>query len=298
MTVEQALAGLVHPERAVRRDAERALAAFGPEAVPGLSAALQANAEEIAAVAPAADEAAGFWLMLLVPMPHITLCVLGILLDSWFAGRVVLAGVLTLPVLYGAAGLYRSRARRAEMRRVRLRHARLIAGARALTETEDLRLVGAFAESLHRVGGDLDPRLARILTGLLPRLRASDAPLLSRAQRECLRRVVSPSYAHVNAELCVAAMRALTAVGDVDSLEAVAGVASSAAASDRERAVRAVARECLPTLRDLAAHEDYASRLLRPANGSSDALLRPAGAGATPEELLLRSASAIREVQP
>jgi len=169
--------------------------------------------------------------------------------------------------------------------------------ARAAARFQDPRCAGPLAEALDFGDKGLRAEAERALIGLLPRLRASDADLLSPAQRKSLHRALG----RPNQELALAVLSALEQVGDESSLEAVRQLAEAAPGSrgrgwPSSRVVEA-ARECLPALeervdrlragatllRATAAPDDPASSLLRPAAGSgapvTDQLLRPSGEG-------------------
>lgn len=172
-----------------------------------------------------------------------------------------------------------------------------------MTQAEDIRCVGALAEiwssqgTINYLKGTRE-QARSALTRLLPRMKASDAPLLKEAQRAVLRSVLAHAGSantlkEVEIEFTLAALKALEQISDWKSASYVKTLTSPAS----PKRIRAAAIECLPYLQALAEKQKPGENLLRAssaseaANTGSNSLLRPADA--TPEaqpETLLRAA--------
>jgi len=161
--------------------------------------------------------------------------------------------------------------------------------AMAITRFDDVRAAGPLAEALEFKDKDVVPLATKALISLLPRLKASDAPLLSPEQRFCLNRALRGK----NTELTLAILKAWEQVGDSKAIEEVEKLAHGRGRGGRYAAVVAAAQECLPFLRQSAERQQIGSQLLRAADGSvtpAGVLLRPAmpHAPTEPSEELLR----------
>ena len=174
--------------------------------------------------------------------------------------------------------------------------------AAALTTLDDVRCVGALVDIWGEQGAinhsARTRRKARLaLTRLLPRLKASDAPLLKEAQRAVLRSALTgKEYSgygkHYDDEFILSILKATEQVGDWRSLSAV-----KALSQDTKRPiVQTVALECLPYLQALAEKQKPGENLLRASSASEAAnaapatLLRPVlGADETRPDTLLRA---------
>ena len=176
--------------------------------------------------------------------------------------------------------------------------------AAELAGMDDIRCVGTLVD-IWGVQGNINyskktrAKAAGALTRLLPRLKTSDAALLTEAQRVMLRGVLqNKGYIgfgkYQDAAFMVSILRAFEQVGDWKSLPHVQKLAQ-----DTKRPnVRAAAIECLPYLEALAEKQKPGENLLRAssaseaANMNSDKLLRPADATAEAQpETLLRASS-------
>lgn len=162
-----------------------------------------------------------------------------------------------------------------------------------LAAIEDVRMTGALLDVFKTSGKLQGQDVKRALLRLLPRLKSSDADLVSPEQRKFLTTLLimdqSWSFAGVNwdTDLKVAMLKALEQIGDEESLPVVMQVAQGA----RNLQVRQAAQDCLPFLQ-LRIDEQYARQLLLPSTASSvfrqETLLRAATGSTTtnPEELL------------
>ena len=174
--------------------------------------------------------------------------------------------------------------------------------AAELTMLEDVRCVGALVDVWGEQGSinhsSKTRRKARLaLTRLLPRLKASDAPLLKESQRATLRGVlVNKGYIgfgkYHDAEFMVSILKAFEQIGDWKSLSAVLVLSQDT----KRPVVQAAALECLPYLQALAEKQKPGENLLRAssaseaANTAPDTLLRPVlGADEARPDTLLRA---------
>ncbi len=96
--------------------------------------------------------------------------------------------------------------------------------AMALSQCDDVRAIGPLSEALEFQERDIRPLASRALIRLLPRLQASDASLLSAAQRSCLNRALTGS----NVALTLAILKAWEQVGDTAAIPAVQNLADRA----------------------------------------------------------------------
>jgi len=163
----------------------------------------------------------------------------------------------------------------------------------SIARFDDVRAVGPLAQALWFK----DRRVASIASGalirLLPRLQASDAFLLSPAQRSCMNRALRGK----NIELTMAILKAWEQVGDADAIPEVENLAEGRGKGGRFSKVVEAAKACLPFLRQSAERQRIGAQLLRPANGNltpTDTLLRPAlpHTSTEPSEQLLRPTDA------
>lgn len=174
---------------------------------------------------------------------------------------------------YAAIGLAATQLYRVSMLS---RHARM---ARELMNENRVEAIGRLAEAAVWPDARLKAAAISALTRLLPRLKASDARLLTSAQRGCLYSFLSPAEVRTHPELVAALLGALEQVGDMAAVPYVRSLAQMPARSARMAAIRDAAEQCLPTLMERA-------RL----NTDHQTLLRPAEAPGLPEETLLRPA--------
>jgi hypothetical protein len=155
-----------------------------------------------------------------------------------------------------------------------------------LAALDDLRAIGPLLEALTFAVGVNRYLLTARLTDLLPRLRASDAPLLNQSQRRILYEALSLGDFQQETDLLLAILKALEQIGDAHALPIVTRLASGSSGSKREQQVRAAARACLPFLQAQIKRQRLSETLLR-ANPSPDA-----------EHELLRAAAATEETAP
>lgn len=158
-----------------------------------------------------------------------------------------------------------------------------------LTRFDDVRAIGPLAEALEYKDREVPPIAARALIQLLPRLKASDASLLSPTQRACLNRALEGN----DRALVLAILKAWEQVGTEDAIKIVQNLSYGRLNAGRYPDVASAARECLPSLRASAQRHRLGADLLRAANGHQtlpETLLRPARPGGSdlPEEQLLR----------
>jgi HEAT repeat protein len=173
---------------------------------------------------------------------------------------------------------------------------------RKLADYDDVAGVGALAETLEWPDRRVQDMAARALVRLLPRLRASDARLLSPTQRGCLYRVLSMRHVGRDSTLVLAILQALQQVGDEAAIPYVQRLARSTTFGPTQRKVRQAAEECLPYLRNSADMQRASQTLLRASaqeNVASDALLRPAYTNTTTEPAeMVRALSGLEGAAP
>ena len=166
---------------------------------------------------------------------------------------------------------------------------------RQLSNYEDIQLTGTFIEMLAIGDIELLPKVRRVLTNLLPQMKASDSTLIDAQQKELLlsvltnnRRVKLPAE-YIAFQLAI--LKSLEQIGDLNDLQTVTEIATSKGKSYDER-VRETAIECLPYLQIRASKVREKKELLRASSfsDSPEHLLRPAThPGETKTEELLRS---------
>lgn len=168
---------------------------------------------------------------------------------------------------------------------------------------EELARIGgveAVGTLLELIGVPKSPRqltpLLVALTELLPQMKASDAGLLTAAQRKTLNWTLKNDFAvYGNAAALhtyrLAILKALEQVGDASAIPFVAQLANGKARTANQIALKAAAQECLPLLMVNFGGVEATKTLLRaasPENAAPDTLLRPAAFApdAKPNELL------------
>lgn len=161
----------------------------------------------------------------------------------------------------------------------------------SLARFNDVRAVGPLAEALHYHDRTrtLSPIAENALIELLPRMKASDAALLSPEQRQHLNRALRGK----NIDLILAILKAYEQVGDTGAIAEVEKLAAGRGSSGNNPRVVAAAQECLPALRQSAERQQAGAQLLRASDAgpaSPDTLLRPAlpQASTDPADQLLR----------
>ena len=172
-----------------------------------------------------------------------------------------------------------------------------------LAVLEDVALIGTILDhipsSASLTGGTLRRTLRETLQNLLPRLRASDANLLSEQHRSLLNHELqrhrfnlsaintSAKQAEEQAELDVAILKAWEQVGDERALTFVQQLADMTAASPAKKRVREAAEQCLPYLEARVGEQRQTQTLLRASivpTEVGDILLRAATPHASPAE--------------
>lgn len=174
----------------------------------------------------------------------------------------------------------------------------------------DVRCINFLAKAAHVDDGDTRKLARSSLKEMLPRLRASDANLISDEGMAALCRLLT--WRRLDMKLAIAVMDAFQQVGDQRCIAAVRGMLAPprparrilrwidirfGAGVQRHLAqVTDAAHECLPFLEQRAELRRQAAMLLQPASAPPDidpgSLLRPASAPpAIPESQLLRPAA-------
>ncbi len=158
------------------------------------------------------------------------------------------------------------------------RHTQL---ARELADLDDIEGLGRLTEVLEWPDPEIQNIAAVALTRMLPRLKASDAGLLSPPQRTGLCRQLKMSSAASYPELLMAILKAFEQVGDAECVPYVRNLADTPPFTARQRKVRNAAAECLPYLM-ARAEQTHGNRVLLRASSSgtlqTTGLLRPASA--------------------
>ena len=150
--------------------------------------------------------------------------------------------------------------------------------ATGMTFFDDLRAVGPLIEVLPLDNQIVVADAEKALTRLLPCLQASDADLLTAAQRDCLYRRLKIQYVEQSAEFMIAALKALEQIGDAKALPSVEALAEHSSNTVREIRVGEAAQHCLGFLKAQAEQKQSRDSLLRASSGfdtSAESLLRP-----------------------
>lgn len=143
---------------------------------------------------------------------------------------------------------------------------------------DDPRAVGPLIEVLPLDNQIVVADAEKALTRLLSRLQASDADLLTAAQRDCLYRRLKIQDIEKSAEFMIAALRALEQIGDAKALPSVEALAERRGNTVREIRVGEAAQHCLGFLKAKAEQKQSRDSLLRASSGldtSAESLLRP-----------------------
>jgi hypothetical protein len=164
------------------------------------------------------------------------------------------------------------------------------AATAALTRFDDVRAIGPLAEALEFQDKYVLPFVTRALIRLLPRLQASDSPLLDVPQRACLNRALNGS----DTELILAILKAWEQVGDAAAIPVVQELSAANPESKQRSKISEAARECLPFLLQSTERQQVGSQLLRPFDPNQtprNVLLRPSlpQKSLEPPDQLLRS---------
>ncbi len=159
-----------------------------------------------------------------------------------------------------------------------------------LANVSDLRIAGPLLEILALEDGTAKSMAALLLSGLLPRFRASDAKILTDAQHNALLRTLTRNDG--SPDFFVAALKALEQIGDARALPVVESLAIGRGATIDPHRVQAAAQDCLPFLQIRCDQQRASQTLLRASSATAtatDTLLRPAqNAGTTNPSQLLR----------
>ena len=164
-----------------------------------------------------------------------------------------------------------------------------------LTIIEDVGVIGALCEILDSDILEFKIQAGNSLSKILPKLKASDAPLLKTKHRDVLRRQLVRRmglYDPAFYKLQISILKAFEQIGGKEDLTVVENLVDPAQHVFDSR-VRDAALECLPYLRARIADTDAKSELLRASSFTTlgtDELLRPANSQEDSNpELLLRS---------
>jgi hypothetical protein len=160
-----------------------------------------------------------------------------------------------------------------------------------LAEYDSVKGVGFLSEVLDWPDSSSQTAASVALTRLLPRLKASDAPLLNARQRLCLYRRLTVGAANRDHALILAILKAMEQVGDPAAVGYVTKLAQSRPLTVAQRRVVQAAKECLPYLQRRADLNENSQFLLRASQAeelSPHTLLRPASRQETAPEQLLR----------
>ena len=151
--------------------------------------------------------------------------------------------------------------------------------------------------------------IQRELIPLLPQLKASDANLLTIADRRCLNIWLNNElYGHLlkfkpDIDFVLAILKAYEQVGDAKALPFVERLASRRPLNERQHRLRDAALNCLPLMQANTSAVDHTQTLLRAADKATaapDTLLRSAAHAqpAVPDELLRADPSATETPLP
>ena len=160
-----------------------------------------------------------------------------------------------------------------------------------MAQFDDIQTVGPLIESLTLPDIAVVTIAKDRLNCLLPRLKASDASLLTAEQRQILCKQLTQRMASSSPDFLVAILTALEQIGDEDALPAVCRLAESVVATPAGKPVQEAAQNCLHTLQTRAAEQESRQTLLRASSSITTApetLLRPAAGGveSDPQQLL------------
>jgi HEAT repeat protein len=167
-----------------------------------------------------------------------------------------------------------------------LSHEQKVAAQR-LALFDNVEGVGPLAEALEWPDPAIKSMAARSLVRLLPLLNATDSGLLTTRQRGCLHRVLRMGNSRKQEALMVAILKALEQVGDESAVPYVKQLAFGAARTRIQQRVQEKAQECLPFLEVGATQRQ-----------GSQTLLRASSVDASQPDVLLRSASGAKVVEP
>ncbi len=168
---------------------------------------------------------------------------------------------------------------------------------RVLAQADDVRLVGPLIDRLGpgRKGRSVRRMVRQALTNLLPRLKASDASLLTARQKgRLVRHLAQLALFQRDKEFQIAILRALEQIGGAEALPVVEGMTHRTPRWADQVQVHDAAVECLQYLRQRASEEESHRTLLRSADrdvSDDRMLLHPAGGTpAADPDVLLRAA--------
>ena len=162
-------------------------------------------------------------------------------------------------------------------------------GVQALAEFEDIRAAPRLIEMLEYNDNALKTDAATLMVNLLPKLQASDAPMLTPEHHAILNRLLAGKVtlagkdkalvATSTAQLLTAILTALQQVGTESSLPVVTELDEGKGRAKQFPEVQVAARECLPFLQSRVENQRQTQTLLRASDGNR-----------TPADMLLRAA--------
>lgn len=166
----------------------------------------------------------------------------------------------------------------------------------ALAAVDDIRMVGPLLDRLRPNAKARRTRrvVTQALTRLLPRLKASDAPLLTTEQKGRLAHHLDRlALFQRDKEFQIVILRALEQVGDAQAVPVVEKMVQRTPRWEAQERVHRAAVECLPFLLQRAEEEQSRSTLLRsagaPETNFDELLLPAAGVEAANASQLLRA---------
>jgi len=165
-----------------------------------------------------------------------------------------------------------------------------IAAAR-MARFDDVRAIGPLMEALDHRDKSVVSAAQQGLAGLLPRLNADDAELISGAQREVLYRSFAKPEAAANSQFLMASLQYIERFGDYRALRYIELVIERSAKSPQNVPVRDAALKCrdeLVQLRDLTQSRNTLLRASDELVAQPETLLRPimSVSAADPQQML------------
>lgn len=165
--------------------------------------------------------------------------------------------------------------------------------SRTLAKYDNLRIVGALAQSLEIKDKRTVSAAATALIRLLPQMQSTDAERFTASQRACLHRALQGK----NAELIHAILKSFEQIGGESDIPAVMRLAQAQTGSKVAPGIQQAANDCLEFLRQKIDNDKARQSLLRAAereNSPATHLLRPAHGleESQREEQLLRPSAA------
>jgi hypothetical protein len=182
------------------------------------------------------------------------------------------------------------------------------ATVKTLSDAQDVRYIGALVDALTLEDPPCQHIALNGLIEMLPRLKPEHSDLLDSVHRATLTRILSvpvertrDKYLHEmfkpntnpkRTAIRVTILKAYARLGDASALPIVRHLAERPATTESEIQVQRAALDTLPQLEDRVERQTLEMTLLRPAEGDSDTLLRPAQSTQESDpDLLLRPTS-------